>query len=113
MAWLFGFWKQEVIEVCLFHRPIWEAGSFAGVWESQIDIYLYYSSAAMFEAAHRLHHTKAGLPDILGLLYFGQDGDGLVCFGFFFYFVSFTRFQFCFATCFVSNAKSIAGQVDF
>lgn len=83
---VFDFWKQEVIEVCLFHRPIWEAGSFAGVWESQIDIYLYYSSAAMSEAAHRLHHTKAGLPGILGLLYFGQDGDGLFCFGFFFTF---------------------------
>lgn len=83
MAWLFDFWKQEVIKDYFFHRTVLEAESFSGVWESQINIYLYFSSAAMSEAARRLHHTKAGLPDTLGLPS-GQDGGGLfIClFGF-------------------------------
>lgn len=75
-AWFVGFWKQEVIKDYLFHRPVWEAGGFSGVWESQINIYLYFSSAAMSEAACRLHHSKAGLPDTLGLPS-GQDDGGL------------------------------------
>lgn len=49
------------------------------MWESQMNIYLYFSSAAMSEAACRLCHSKTGLPDILGLPS-GQDGGGLfVC----------------------------------
>lgn len=52
------------------------------------------------------HHTKAGIPDILG--FSSRQGGGVL-----FCFLCVTRFQCRLAMCFPSNAKSIAGQVDF
>lgn len=111
LAWLFGFWKQEVIKDYLFNDLFasQEASPRCGKVK-------YINTYIILVLPCSRQHVGYTTPKLDYQIFWGFLLGEMVLLSLFvcwFYFVFFTIFQCCFATFFTPNAKSTAGQADF